>query len=427
MGALAAGGSGILGAACGPAASGGAQPSATQAPVALRHASGVNNVGFYAVEKKVTQAFNARGGPITATYDSPNPLYTAVLAQAAAGTPPDLCVAHPRDSRPLLDAGALQPLDEQIKKDKKNAPDILPNLWGYYEQEGKQYYLPNNSAPHALYFNKSLFQQRGVKTPDQYEREGKWTWDSFLDMSKQLVAGGGEQKVWAIDWFWANWDIQLAFLWPMGGDVWDKAVQNTLLDSKDSLDAIQFQADLTTKHRVSMNPDEKKELGQGSSFQAGRIGTFITTNAVIQDFADAPFEKGVVAMPTGKAGRVIRNVPFGIHIMKGSKHQDAAWEYASYQSSVEAEKMFLADRVTVPWHKSTVSSPDFARTLYPWQSVPVYTETINKVRPTIYPSQSTEIQKVFGAAYTSVYAGEKTAAQAIGEVKGQINDLLKKK
>jgi ABC-type glycerol-3-phosphate transport system substrate-binding protein len=113
--------------------------------------------------------------------------------------------------------------------------------------------------------------------------------------------------------------------------------------------------------------------------------------------------------------------------MKGGKHQDAAWEYASFQSSVEAEKIFLADKVTVPWHKSTVGSPDFTRTLYPWQSAQVYTETINKVRPTIYPSQFTEIQKVYTTAYNSVYAGEKTAAQAIGEVKGPINDLLKKK
>ena len=42
----------------------------------------------------------------------------------------------------------------------------------------------------------------------------------------------------------------------MGGDLWDKAVQNTLLDTRDTLDAIQYQADLTLKHRVSLHPDE---------------------------------------------------------------------------------------------------------------------------------------------------------------------------
>jgi multiple sugar transport system substrate-binding protein len=358
--------------------------------------------------------------------ESPNPLYTAVLAQAAAGTAPDLSIAHPRDSRPLLDAGALLPLDAHIRRDKSTASDILPNLWGYFEQDGKQYYVPNNSAPHALYYNRSLFQQRGLKPPEQYEREGRWTWDAFLDVSRQLMATGGEPKVWAIDWFWANLDVQLAFLWPMGGDLWDKAVQRTLLDTRDSLEAIQYQADLTTKHRVSLHPDEKKELGAAAGFQHGRIAMFITTNAIVQDFAEAPFEKGVVPVPAGKAGRVIRNVPFGLHLLRGSKHPDAAWEYAAFQAGLESEKIMLADRVTVPWHKSTVAAPEWARTLYPWQSAQVYVETVNKVRPTIYPTQFTEIQKLYTAAYTAVYAGEKTAAQGVGEIKGQIDALLKK-
>lgn len=424
---FAVGAAGVALAACGAAGAGDAKPAANQAPVALRHASGVNNAGFYAVEKKVTQAFNARGGPITVTIESPNPLYAAVLTQAAAGTPPDLSIAHPRDSRPLLDGGALLALDEYLKKDKRNAPDILPNLWPYFEQESKQYYVPNNSAPHALYYNKSLFQQRGVKMPDQFEREGKWAWDAFLEVSKQLTASGAGEKVWAIDWFWANLDVQLAFIWPMGGDLWDKAAQNSLLDRKDTLDAIQYQADLTLKHRVSLAPDEKKELGASAGFQHGRIATLITTNAVVTDFADAPFEKGVAPVPSGKAGRVIRNVPFGVHLLKGGAHHDAAWEYANFQAGLESEKIMLADRVTVPWHKSTVASSEWARTLHPWQSSQVYVEAANKVRPTVYPSQFTEIQKLYTTAYTSVYAGEKTATQAIGEIKTPINDLLRKK
>ncbi len=40
------GAAGVALAACGAADAGDAKPSANQAPVALRHASGVNNVGF---------------------------------------------------------------------------------------------------------------------------------------------------------------------------------------------------------------------------------------------------------------------------------------------------------------------------------------------------------------------------------------------
>src|SRR3712207_6920267 len=60
---------------------------------------------------------------------------------------------------------------EYVARDRKTFPDILPNVLGYFLQDGKQYFVPNNSAPHALYFNRSLFQQRGVRTPDLLRSE----------------------------------------------------------------------------------------------------------------------------------------------------------------------------------------------------------------------------------------------------------------
>ena len=94
-----------------------------------------------------------------------------------------------------------------------------------------------------------------------------------------------------------------------------------------------------------------------------------------------------------------------MHLLQGSKHPDAAWEYAAFQAGLESERIMLADRVTVPWHKSTIAAAEWGRTLYPWQSAQVYVETVNKVRPTVYPSQFTEIQKLYTTAYDSVYAG----------------------
>jgi multiple sugar transport system substrate-binding protein len=395
--------------------------------VTLRHATGTGATGFSLAERKVLAAWNAKGTPIRVEAEAPNPIYPTVLAQVTAGTPPDLVLAHPRDSRVFLDAGALEALDAYIRRDRKNVSDILPNVWGYFEQGGRQYYVPNNSAPHALYFNRTVFRQRGVRMPDEYEKEGKWTMETFLDLARRTTGQIGERRVWGTDWFWNQWDIQQAFIWPFGGEVWDKAVQTTLLEGKEALEAIQFQADLTVKHGVSPTPDEKAANGGGAIFNNGQIAMFITTNAIVGDFANAAWEKGMVPVPTGRAGRVVRNVPFGVHVLKDGKAKDAAYDYASFQGSAESEKIMLADQVTAPWHKSTLNSPEYARTLHPWQSAAYYAETVNKVRPTVYPSQATAIQGVYGPAYTSVYTGQKTAAQAIGEIKSQINDLLRKK
>ncbi|HET7767406.1 MAG TPA: extracellular solute-binding protein [Chloroflexota bacterium] len=423
--ALTAGGAASVLAACGAGSQ--ATPQAAQQPVTLRHAVNTGATGFQVAERKVLEAFNRKGSHVTVQQEPISPPYPGILAQISAGTPPDVCLAHPRDSRVLLDAGGLEPLDEYMRKDRKNTPDILPNVFGYFLQDGKQYFVPNNSAPHAVYFNRTIFKQRGVKMPDEYEKEGKWNMDAFLDVARRTTGTVNDRRVWGTDWFWNQWDIQLAFIWPFGGDAWDKPNLNTVLDSKEALEAIQYQADLTVKHQVSPTPDEKTANGGGAIFANGQIAMFITTNAIVADFAGAAWEKGMAPVPAGRAGRIVRNVPNGIHVLKGGRHKEHAFEYANFQGGLESEKIMLADQVTAPWHKSTLGSADYARALHPWQSAPYYAETVNKVRPTFYPSQNTEIQRLYGAAYTSVYTGQKTASIAVGEIKAQINDLLKKK
>ncbi len=153
----------------------------------------------------------------------------------------------------------------------------------------------------------------------------------------------------------------------------------------------------------------------------------IMTTDVVGMLVPTTFEKGMAPMPKGKAGRIVRGNPIGIHIMKGSKVPDAAWEYVAFQSGPESAKMMLERHLTVPWLKSVLGSKEHASLLLPWESAAAYAESSAKVRPTKYPDTFGEINSLYGKVYPDVRAGKKTARQAIGEVKSQINDLLKKK
>jgi hypothetical protein len=48
------------------------------------------------------------------------------------------------------------------------------------------------SGPSAMSFNWALFQKQGLKTPDQYEREGNWPFDTYLDLSRKRTTGTAE-------------------------------------------------------------------------------------------------------------------------------------------------------------------------------------------------------------------------------------------
>ncbi|MGH2367365.1 MAG: ABC transporter substrate-binding protein [Chloroflexota bacterium] len=402
-----------------------------QEPATLRYVASfkpAEGTTFGSGIARLVELFNAKGTPVQVQPITPTENRNqAVLAMVAAGDPPDLFHAHPRDYHPFANTGALLALDPYMKQDKKLVPDLVPVIPQYWARGDKHYAMPNNWSPQAIYFNKSLFDKHGLKTPDQYEKEGKWTFDVYLDLARKLTSGAGGQKIWGAPWTSETLDIQLSFIWPFGGRMWDQPMQNTLLDSKESLEAIQFQADLSHKYGVSPTREEQEQLsrGIGGAISAGRGGMEIMTTDVVGMLVPATFEKGMAPMPKGRAGRIVRAAPLGVHIMQGSKHPDAAWEYLAFQSGPEGARLMLEMHLTVPWLKSLLGSKAHAQQLLPWESAAYYAESSNKVRPTPYPSQFSEINKLYRTAYREVRAGQKPAQQAIGEIKSQITELLR--
>lgn len=428
---LASLGSGALAAACAPGELSTAPAAKRLEPATLRYVASfkpAEGTTYGSGLSRLVDTFNAKGTPVQITTITPTENRNeAVLAMVAAGDPPDLFHAHPRDYHPFANSGALLELDPYMKTDKKLMADLISTIPQYWARGDKHYAMPNNWSPQAIYFNKSLFQKHGLKTPDQYEKEGKWTFDVYLDLARKLTSGEGANKIYGAPWTTTTLDIQLGFIWPFGGAMWDKPMQNTLLDKAESLEAIQFQGDLTHKYGVSFDETVRKQnnwRGIGGAISAGRAGMEVMTTDVVGMLVPAEFEKGMAPMPKGRAGRVVRAVPLGLHIMKGSKHPDASWEYAAFQSGSEGAQVMVEMHLTVPWLKSLLGSKEHAKHLLPWESTAYYAESSNKVKPTPYPTEFSEINKLYKGAYEQVKAGKKTANQAITEIKGQINALL---
>ncbi|MBI3971216.1 MAG: extracellular solute-binding protein, partial [Chloroflexi bacterium] len=359
-------------------------------------------------------------------------LVDKVLTQAAAGDPPDLTHTHPRDYHAWVNAGALLGLDTYLKKDRQNAPDILPTALDYWQRDGQRWAMPNNLSVQNVYFNKVLFDRQGLRTPDQYEREGKWTFDVYLDLARRLTTGSGDSKIFGATWNKEVLDIQLGFIWPFGGDLWDKDAKQTVLDRKEAIEAIQFQADLTAKYGISPTDQEWQQFSSapssswGAAFGAGRCAIELQPNDSLgPHVVPAPFEKGNVPMPKGRAGRIVRGLAVGVHILKGSRHQDAAWEFANFQAGKESEKIMLGTHVSLPWHKSTLADMEKAMPLLPWENGAFYAEGVRRLRVTPYVSKFTDITRAYADAYNTVRNGQKTAAQMIAELKPKINEFLR--
>ena len=75
----------------------------------------------------------------------------------------------------------------------------------------------------------------------------------------------------------------------------------------------------------------------------------------------------------------------------------------------------------------SLSSGDFERTLYPWESAALYREASERVRGFPLPSTYDDINQLFGGAYGSVLDGTAAPREAIAKALPQMNQLLAQK
>jgi multiple sugar transport system substrate-binding protein len=132
-----------------------------------------------------------------------------ILTLLAGGTEMDAYMnKRSTDIFPMVDNGYPEPLDALIAKHNF---DVAP-LAGYKDAitvNGKVQCLPFRGEAYFTYYNKKVFEQAGVPTPDTYVEKGEWTWDKFVEVAKKLATGDG--KVYgAIMYIWGSSQVMPA-------------------------------------------------------------------------------------------------------------------------------------------------------------------------------------------------------------------------
>lgn len=344
--------------------------------------------------------------------------YSKLIAMVAGGTPPDLAYIHPNSLAEFAAKKLITPVDPFAAQDKTvDIADFYQTTLSYFDFGGKHYGLPYYSGPTVTYFNKSLFQKYGVKTPDQYAQEGNWTWQTLLDVAQKLTQGTDPAtKTYGYQGIGLSLGTYNAPIWENGGEVWDDGMTKMLLDQPQAVDALQFQADLSAKYNVV-----------GGSFVPGTAAMNYGIRGQVPDFKNVHFDLGMAPLPSGVKGLVCRNGPNAFCLFQEAKQQQAAFTYANWVTQLEAQTIGFALKRSVPTRQSIAKSGAYEQSLYPWESVAVYQQASEKVRGFPVPSTFGDINTLFVNAYKPVVKGQMTALDAMKGVLPAMNaDLAKK-
>jgi multiple sugar transport system substrate-binding protein len=157
-----------------------------------------------------------------------------LTASFAAGVGPDVFVMSPGSLLQYVNNGILAPLDKYLTP--ADIADFAPNVLKAMKVNGKIYVLKYEMEPLALFYNKKLLDQKGIKPPT--------TWDEMLAAAKELktprMAGLAIETIPDI---YQNFTFY-PWIWQGGGDVVNSAWTKAAIDGPAGVAALKLFGDI---------------------------------------------------------------------------------------------------------------------------------------------------------------------------------------
>ena len=337
----------------------------------------------------------------------------------ADGDPPDVMFL---EFIPLYAArGLLENLDPFIERDGYDVVDFYPSLIETSTYEGSIYGLARDNDTKVIFYNKDLFDEAELAYPSS-----GWTWEDLRRAAIELTKRAGDdvsQYGFAYepnDW-WRLW------VWQGGGEVYDDdfAPTRTVIGSDESIEALQWLADLTNVDRVTPPYDvQKSSLGIGQLFQDGKLAMAFGNHALLPGFAATPnLRFDVVGLPQN-ARRV--NVAGGASyvITSQSQNKESAWTFLQWLEGPKGQAIFTETGVGVPSRRS-VGMADVFLNQQPPHDASVFLDETELGRPNPSFEGVQETTRLFDEAFVPVWNGARSAREAVEEVIPLVDAVLK--
>jgi multiple sugar transport system substrate-binding protein len=216
--------------------------------------------------------------------------------------------------------------------------DYLPQTWLTYQ--GKIYGAYTAAESQVVYYNADVLKKAGVALPPTDPNKA-WTWAQYVDAwtkltvdkngkhpneagfdKKKVVRFGVQHEVWS--------QMLLPTVWGNGGQIFSEDGKQILIDSPETIEAIQRLADLRNKDMVMSAPGLTEYNSTAKAdpkvlLQNGQIGFYVSGQWELLDFAGMKFPLGIGALPLHKKPAQVYVSGINV-IFKQTKNPDAAWK-----------------------------------------------------------------------------------------------------
>lgn len=241
---------------------------------------------------------------------------------------------------------ALEPLDSYIEKEgEEYKSNFYETLWNYNSVDGEVLGLPVGYTTHVVYYNKDLFDKKGIEYPT-----ADWTWADLQETAKKLTDQEKKVSGFAFSGKPDPYDFEM-YLWGNGSSYVDKEgnLKGNLNSSKSIEVFDMFQDMLKGGYAITTEGSGATEM------KSGNVGMFINGAWYLSSLTEAGINYGVVELPKFENGKSVSIISSsGLSLSKDSKNKEEAFEFLKFWTGEEANKYRMD--FELPVLKSVVES-----------------------------------------------------------------------
>ncbi|HYH03719.1 MAG TPA: extracellular solute-binding protein [Bacillota bacterium] len=380
----------------------------------------------------IVDAFNASQKEVfVKTTVMPSADYeTKILTMLAGGADID-CYMQKRQTDMFQQSknGFIEPLDKYIKKSKYD----LKSIKSYTSQisvKGKVMAIPYRGAGYFTYYNKKLFAKAGIPTPTEYVKKGEWTWEKFIEVTKKLGSGDGQQYG-ALIYTWPQCTVAPVI---QKNYMFINAKGKLNFDEKLLGFSIKMRRDLEkAKAIMSMAELKATKTHYSKPFYEGNTGMLLIgewfpgmmmsarDNKLLQNYTWNDW--AITRLPSNNPKYATMGACTFNHIYSRSKKKEAAFKFISWMGSTQGAKVVAKNGFLPPVVDEGVKAelskvvPDAESLNYFIEPAPRYAQWY-----TVYGSR---VEAALAGVMEKYLASNMTEKEFMTEFKAQLNQIIK--
>lgn len=348
--------------------------------------------------------------------------YTKVGALIAAGDMPDL-ITYNLAQVPLLASKKVVVPAESLSKGstRLNLNDLVPAAREMATYDGKLTVTPYVLNSSGLCMNTAVYRQRGVDP-----NKPPATWDEYLDQARRLTGTDATGKeVWGTVFPKGTADAispLVAWIWQNGGDLVDVKNKKILWTSQAAIEALQWQVELVSKHRVASYP-------QPANGEMGNVGIWHIPPGNVSALElriKGAFPWTTAELPKGKqqATTVGGHSLAVLKTNKGSAVHDRVWRFVHWYTTPAINAEYLVATTTLPPWKASEQHAVWQKYTKDEPRVTPFTKMLSYARPTPKLVRWEEIITILATARDSAAEQKRTPKEALEDAARQADPLV---